>query len=227
LDPTWVEQGTWERVKPHVLLLPTLCAYLLTSIAYLLLTYVACLSFWLPCVLTLCVYSYMFCPPCVLVLFAHFVICFACCFTTYSCLIYCCRLFLPAFTCFTTCFSLLCLLCLFHDLFTLAHAYFATYFIALLHCMFCHLFLPWSLLQVFLLFLHASPPTCLPYYFFVQVSSSPPFLGVSSLLYLCKRWSIRGMIILHSSKFFFCFLFWICNFYILLFFSFFRFCIIN
>jgi hypothetical protein len=37
----------------------------------------------------------------------------------------------------------------------------------LLHYMFCHLLLPWSLLQVFRLFLCASPPICLPYYYFV------------------------------------------------------------
>lgn len=37
----------------------------------------------------------------------------------------------------------------------------------LLHYMFCHLFPPWSFLQVFRLLLLVSPPTCLPCYFLV------------------------------------------------------------
>lgn len=56
--------------QPHVLFLPTLCAQLLTSIAYLLLAFVACLSFWyltcLPCVPTLACFAhlvFLFCLP--------------------------------------------------------------------------------------------------------------------------------------------------------------------
>ncbi len=121
----------------HLLTSPTSCpffTYLVCLVAYLHCLFVACFCclfvILVPHMLTLCAYSCMLCPPCVLVLFAHFVIYFACYFTTYSCLIYCCHLFLPTLACFATCFCLLCLLYLFRDLFMLACACFVAYFIS-------------------------------------------------------------------------------------------------
>ncbi len=90
----------------HVLVLLALCAWLFTSIAYLSFAFVACLSFRLPCMLTLCACSCLLYLPCVLVSLAHFVICFTCCFATYSCLLHCFHLVLLTFTCFTTCDAL-------------------------------------------------------------------------------------------------------------------------
>ncbi len=154
--------------QPHVLALLALCAWLFTSIAYLLFAYFV-VSFCCLFVVFLTSHAYLVC----LLLLALPTLC--ACFTCPLCHllhVLLCHLFPPMslLSPIIACFRL------FHHLLLFASlALFVSWHIhaclcllrCLLHYLFCHLLPPWLLLQVLHLFFPASLPTCLPCCFLV------------------------------------------------------------